>query len=343
MTGKKLLNAKILPALLLMFIFPAIHIAQNVTVSAKLDSTLMVIGGQMDFTIEISQPDNIQLAFPNISDTITKNIEVVRESRPDTTHLDNQRLAITKRYRITSFDSGLHYIPPLRFEYMEGELARRAETQSSALLVVNPFTEVDPSKGFFDIKLPFNLPFLLSELWRFKYWILSILIIGLLAYFGYYFYKKREIPVKEIFFPTKPKEPPHIMALKSLDKIKSEKLWQSGQVKSYYSQLTDTLRRYMEDRYNFPAMEQTTGEIMSALKYQELPDKNLFHKMETVLSTADLAKFAKYEPLPDENDNCLISAYFFVNQTKEEPVPTREALEKELKEASSEDKQEERD
>jgi hypothetical protein len=127
--------------------------------------------------------------------------------------------------------------------------------------------------------------------------------------------------------------------LRELERIKYEKPWQKGQVKLFYSQLTDVLRTYMEDRFSFPAMEQTTHEIITTLKTMDLPDDKLVPKIKGVLETADLAKFAKYEPLPDENDLCLIGAFFFVNQTKQEEIkPTEEAV----KEAMIKEKEESR-
>jgi hypothetical protein len=298
--------------------------AQNVAVSASTDSTLMFIGGQMKFNLEVSQPEGYLVIFPHLTDTITKEIEIVEIHKRDTTVLDNRRLLIRQMYTITSFDSGLHYIPPMRIEYQHDNQMSSAATQSMALLVVNPFAEVDPEKGFFDLKLPFTLPFIITEL--LKYWYLVLLFNLIQAIIGLYivYRQTRKIPVMDFFFKEKPKELPHVHALRELDRIKSEKLWQKGQIKTFYSQLTDTLRHYLEERYRFPAMEQTSGEILKALKRVELPDSKLYGKIEKVLDISDLAKFAKYEPLQDENDHSLISAYFFINQTKEEPVLSAE-------------------
>lgn len=309
--------------------------ANNVVVSAKLDSSLMVIGGQMNLTIEISQPKNIKTIFPDINDTITKDIEVLEITKPDTIFHDDQRLSLTQIYRVTSFDSGLYYIPPMLFEYFDGELAGKATTEPLVLMVINPFEEVDPQKGFFDLKNAFNLSFILSELWPYRYWFFAFYLLLIISGLGVYYYMTREIPLKEVFFPSKPKEPPHITALRSLETIKNEKLWQAGRIKLYHSQLTDTLRKYMEGRYEFPALEQTTSEIMDELRQIELPDKNLYNKMEQVLNIADLAKFAKFEPSPDENESSLINAYFFVNQTKIEELLTPEELRKKASDAGS--------
>jgi len=300
--------------------------AQNISVSASLDSTLMVIGGQMNLTLEVVQPKNLEVAFPLFTDTITTNIEIVEDLKTDTTLLDseNDRITLKKIYIITSFDSGLHYIPPIQFEYMEGETINRASTQSLALMVVNPFENVNPEKGIYDIKEPYNLPFLISELYKYIKWFLLYVLLQVVIILIVHYFINNKKPIKEIFIKEVPKEPAHIIALRELDKIKQEKIWQSGQVKIFYSQLTDALRRYIENRYDFQAMEKTSAEIMHSIKEIEFPNKELYDKLYKILNTSDLAKFAKYEPLSDENDIALKNAYYFVNQTKEEPLENPE-------------------
>ncbi|WP_044115366.1 hypothetical protein [Anaerophaga thermohalophila] len=120
--------------------------AQNFSVSASTDSTLMFIGGQMNLTLEVAQPKDINVAFPQFNDTITGNIEIVEQSEPDTSDLGNNRISIKQIYRITSFDSGLHYIPPIEFELASAELEVRKKTKPIGLMVVNPFEEADPQK-----------------------------------------------------------------------------------------------------------------------------------------------------------------------------------------------------
>jgi hypothetical protein len=296
---------------------------QHVSVSTSLDSTLMFIGGQMNFMIEVVQPADFEVSIPFFPDTITKNIEVVRYSNPDTVR-NGDMLSIARLYRITSFDSGLHYIPPIEVEYKLGEMVEKQESRSLGILVINPFEEVDPQKGFFDIKQPLTLPFTFLEIIGWMNWALLFMLVSSLLVIAIHWWVQKRNPIKEIIFKEKPKAPPHITALRELDRIKSEKIWQKGLIKQYYSQLTDTIRKYMEERFGFYAMEQTTPEILQALKNIELVSKNLQIEMTHILETADLAKFAKFEPLPDENNNCLAEAYNFVNQTKIEQIALTE-------------------
>jgi hypothetical protein len=116
-----------------------------------------------------------------------------------------------------------------------------------------------------------------------------------------------------------------VIALRELEHIKQEKLWQKGEVKTFHSHLTDVLRDYIEDRYGIPAPEQITSEILESLKSVDLSDDKVLVKIQQVLDLADRVKFAKMEPLPDENALALKNAYFFVNQTKyETPQQTEE-------------------
>ena len=123
--------------------------------------------------------------------------------------------------------------------------------------------------------------------------------------------------------PEKPKLPPYEQAIKELDEIKQLKLWQQGKEKEYFTSITDTLRRYLVDRFGVNAMEKTSAEILDRVKSVDeiVP---AYDKLEQVLKLADYVKFAKFRPLPDENDLSLMNAYFFVNQTKP-VVPSSEA------------------
>ncbi|HKL71293.1 MAG TPA: hypothetical protein VJ855_01445, partial [Marinilabiliaceae bacterium] len=93
--------------------------SQTVTATAELDSTLLFIGGQMNLTLEVNQPKDLVVAFPQYADTIITPIEIVGLPKTDTTYNDAS-INIKRVYTITSFDSGLHYIPPIEFQYMDG-------------------------------------------------------------------------------------------------------------------------------------------------------------------------------------------------------------------------------
>jgi hypothetical protein len=122
--------------------------------------------------------------------------------------------------------------------------------------------------------------------------------------------KKKKKPVDEKFLL-----PPHVWALKELDKLNQKKLWQSGEVKSYYSELTDIARTYIELRYKIPAMEKTTDELLSSM-HKGMLKQSLKKEVNEVLVLSDFVKFAKAQPDFIENENSLKIIKDFIDKTK---------------------------
>ena len=312
-------------AMLLLCLFPFTTTnAQNINASATLDSTTILIGGQIDLKLEVSLPNGTMVNFPTFNDTITSNIEIVEKGGIDSLKLDNNRIVLSQIFRITSFDSGLHYIPPIKFEILDGELKKVADTDPLSLMVVNPFKEVDPQKGMFDIKGVQDTPFKLSEILNYIYLFGGIILVIALAIWGFIYFRNRKKGEGSIFIKAKPDEPPHVIALRELDKIKSAKLWENNKVKEFYTSVSNTLRFYIENRYHLPAMEQTSHEILKDIKKNTNIDKPILEQLTQVLELSDLVKFAKFEPLPDEHALSLMNAYFFVDKTKENIIKSLE-------------------
>ncbi|MGM0651141.1 MAG: hypothetical protein ACQES1_11640 [Bacteroidota bacterium] len=178
---------------------------------------------------------------------------------------------------------------------------------------------------------PLNLSEILYYIWNFiknNWWWLTALVILVLAAVYYFFFYKKDKPIFRQ--KVKPPEPAHVIAFRELDRIKSEKLWQKNRVKDYYTDLTDVLRHYLENRYDVKAMEKTSNEISQLLDEKKLMDENLKMKMQDILHRADFVKFAKSMPLPDENNRSLKQAYEIVEATKEMPQEDVELVEAEI-------------
>jgi hypothetical protein len=168
--------------------------------------------------------------------------------------------------------------------------------------------------------------FVLADYAEIFYWIFAACILILLIIY-IIFRKKKQKPI----FPFKKEEkiilPPHVRAIQALDAIKGEKLWQQGKDKEYHSQISDVIRDYIDERFNVNAMEMTSGQILRIL--QGVSDVDLvFNHLKQMLLLSDLVKFAKYDPLPEENELSMMNAYLFVNSTI--PVVVNEENEKEI-------------
>ena len=119
------------------------------------------------------------------------------------------------------------------------------------------------------------------------------------------------------------KDPPHIVALRSLEKTRSQKLWQTGKQKQFYTQVTDALRQYIAARYEVPALEQTSAEMFQDLEDKAI-DPALTDSLKDLFTTADFVKFAKHAATDQENENAIPTAVRFVNETYMKQVEEEE-------------------
>lgn len=301
--------------------------AQKTLIDVNADSTAILIGEQTVLHLSITT-DNGREILPLIPhDTLMRGVEVLLVSMPDTTHIDNNRIILKQDILVTSFDSALYLLPP--FKVIDGP-----DTISSnqiALKVSTIPVDLEHPEEFYDIKAVWKPPFVLSDYYALIYGILFGLF--LICVIGYIIQRIRN---KKPLIPQKAPEPllpPHEQAIKELDSLKVQKLWQQGRNKEYYTLLTDTLRRYLVYRFDVAAQEMTSDEILDAV-YKLSETGPVYSNLKQILKLADLVKFAKLHPLPDENDMSLINAYLFVNQTKLEELLS---LEKENSDEESEE------
>ena len=195
---------------------------------------------------------------------------------------------------------------------MPGDTTKLFVSTTPILLNINTIP-VDTTKAIKDIKAPLKEPITLREII-----IIVSIILGALLIIFIAIYVIRKLRRKEaiINISLKPKVPAHEKALNELEKLRAEKLWQAGKVKEFHSILTDILRVYIEERFETIAMEMTTHEIMTELSVKNIRQDEQLKNLEKVLALADMVKFAKYNPLPDEHDNSLNLAVGFVDKTK---------------------------
>ena len=268
--------------------------------SAKylVDKDSILIGQQIRFTVELN---DIELTndFPVFNDSIVKGIEIIKKLEIDTI-INKDIYSLKQEYVITSWDSGSYYIPPFKFN----------NQISTNALLINVFSVlIDQKAEIKDIKEPLNPEYVLAD---FLVWILIALLLALTIYLFKKFYKKKS-NLKEIK-EVKKIIPPHLLALEELAKIENKELWQSGKIKEYHSEISESLRKYIENRYNFIALELTTYENLDRIK--DNISGEIFNELKKILEVSDLAKFSKSRPTYNENIECIKLSIKFVNQTK---------------------------
>lgn len=296
----------------------------QVTVSASIDSTQILVGEQAKLHLEISMDANQKLRLPILNDTLVTGVEIVDIATPDTQMLnDDKRWLITQDYTLTSFDSAFYYLPPL--EVMVNDQKYRSE--SLALKVYSfPVDTLHPDQ-FYGPKPIQEVPITWNDVSTMVYALILMLLLGAAAiFFVIRFYNNK--PIIKII-KIEPKLPPHQVAMKRIEEIKADKNVQREDPKLYYTELTDVLRSYIEERFGFKALEMTSSEIIEHLL--ELKDKESIKDLKNLFEVADLVKFAKHSPLMNENDMNLVNAVDFINETKVEEDPNAKKEPTEIK------------
>ncbi len=284
------------------------------TVRASVTPDSIAIGDH--FTLEITvEKDVMQVVdFPLFEERkISDQIEILGESPIDTLKHDGRRIEIRKRYKLTTFDEGYYGIGKIPVLWADKNIVDTLFSADSLSLTVTTF-QIDTTKQtIYDIKPVAEAPFSLMEVILYILAYFLILRPIIIAVVSVIILRKRKRGIGKGKY--KPSEPPHVTAIRNLEMLHNQKLWQNNKHKFYYTRLTDILREYLDGRYAIGAMEMTSDEIMSALSEAGIPQK-YYADLESVLRDADLVKFAKYVPDAEANEKAYYDAYYFIENTK---------------------------
>ena len=303
-----------------------LQIAAQVSVEAEIDSVQIFVGQQAHVTLTAHAKDQAKIEFPQFKPTqfITPGVEVLASQELEKKDQDNGFVARSVVYTLTSFDDTLYYLPPMTVK-IDG---KPYQSKSLALKVLTIEVDTTNVEQFFGPKDVQNNPFQWSD-WSLSFWLSVVLLVLLaLCYYLYLRFKDNKPIISRIRIVKRLL--PHQKALKEIEQIKADKMVASENSKEYYTKLTDTLRKYIEERYGFCAMEMTSSEIIEKLTATQ--DESALSELRHLFLTADLVKFAKYSTLINENDQNLVNAIEFINQTKLENVPVEEVVKPQLTE-----------
>lgn len=302
--------------LTILIIAGSLHAAAKVAVEARIDSIEMFIGQQVHVTLSATtQSKEESVIFPTFQpkQMITPGVEVVGMTEMATSETGSGETLSSRVYTLTSFDANLYYLPPFEVK-VDGKVYK---TKSLALKVIGIEVDTTNVDNFFGYKDVQDNPFQWSD-WSLAFW-LSVLML-LIASADYYLYLRLR-DNKPIISHLKVVKRllPHQKAMKAIEQIKAERMVTSENQKEYYTKLTETLRKYIQERYGFNAMEMVSSEIIERLTAMQ--DQAALDELRMLFQTADLVKFAKYSTLINENDMNLVKAIQFINSTKvEQPV-----------------------
>ena len=301
---------------LFFILFANVSFSQQVT--AVIDTTSIQIGEELKLKLSV-EVDTIDLVvFPEAKSLGL--MEVIESYKIDTLK-NKKKYILNKEYGLTQFDSGHYTIPQQKIiinskSFITDSLLVEVrdvavDTTKQKLFDIKPVIEVEkPSEGF--------------PMWI-AYVVLGLLLLGVLLYFLFFRKTKAERAAENKLAPFEE-------AIQHLAQLDTEGLLAANEYKKYYSELTDVLKKYLDEKVYDNALESTSDELIAQLELLrdsgKLPiSKEAIAELSSVLKTSDLVKFAKSQP--DEGtarvDRNTIEK--MLHETKQAiPEPTEEEL-----------------
>ena len=272
------------------------------TFSIELDKDSILIGDHFTLNMTLELNEGEMGYFPQLVDSAMTFDSI--QAYP----VDTIANGIQQKIVLTQFEAGIYEISQLPALVQRSNGTLDTLKSNTAMLYVGGI-DVDTTQAFKPIKTVKSISFPWKDFFKkLALWLIPILVI--LALIVWYILRKKNVKL----FKEKPKTPLDYYheAIDQLQTLENKKLWQNDQVKEYYLGLSEILREYLEGRFGIQAMESTTDEINDTLILQD----KLKLKLREVLAQADLAKFAKFKPLGDENIRLMKQAKDFVRHTK---------------------------
>lgn len=294
--------------------------AQQLHLNAQLDSSHIVIGDQLRLRLSVSAPAVRNISIQRTDNWKLHNCEIV-SSKTVSSSFKNDQKVYSQEIILTSFDTGVATIEPILVFESDTLPAGFSDPIS---FHVDSFPQfVDTALCFKDIKLPLDgqdidIEPAAKEPIRWGRIIAVILLVmtalgaaiyAICKYLVPYIRRRRDEAAKAIL-----KENAGVVAIRDLKELKMKKLWQKGQVKDYYSEISMILRTYMDHQWNINAKEMVTDEIMAAIDDLELSSE-LNEELHGFLRLSDLVKYAKELPEIEKHEASLKNAYHFVRAT----------------------------
>ena len=296
-----------------MSLFGGPCVAQNVFLNRHATADTIVVGQPFDYQLSLTIPKDYYVEWKQFGDTLSKSIDVIETGDVITTPLSNSdNVRMTQDLKLTSFDTGYVYVPPIDIKYsktLTDSVRRTLYTDEYELFVTT--VAVDTTEAFRPIKDVIRQGITAKEAFS----LLGIIIIlAGIVYLIIYLSKHKKDKEVVVVEKKKPTIPAIVTARAKLSEMRDKELWNSLKTKDYYTDLTDIAREYLEGQFSIDAVEMTTDEILQAVHTLNI-NEIAKSKLHDTLITADLVKFAKANPSKDEKEQSFKDIDYFVEDS----------------------------
>ncbi|NLF25776.1 MAG: hypothetical protein GX589_09010 [Deltaproteobacteria bacterium] len=257
---------------------------------------------QEHLQLEVQAPEDYEVSFPDLGSALGE-FKVADYTSPPPRLGQAGMLVHQRNYLLEPFLAGEYKVPALVVIFRQSGQEQSLSSEELSVKVVSVLEEGDGELALKEIDAPLLMP---RELrW---WWWLVLVVAG--ALFVWWRRKRKEMHL------TVEKIPAHQIAYNALNALLQSRLVEQGRVCEFYQELSNILRRYIEDRFGLRAPERTTEEFMADLACLDSPIASHKPLLKDFLRHCDLVKFAKYAPAEGEIQSALGACRKFISETE---------------------------
>lgn len=289
------------------------------SVSFDLEPREITVGDQIEMVLRLRAPADASIIWPGPEQLSPAEIISMDTLRP----AGDER---SVRYILSVFETGRIDLPDLPILISQEDAVDTVWVDPGTVEVISVLEPADSLADIRDVHPPVALALTFKEILPYLIVVLAVLILATAAYLMWRKWRKKRGEIPEW---TPPPRPAHETALRRLEDLRLKRLWQNGYSKEFHSELTEIIKEYIGDRFEFIAPEMTTEDLFACRKRWS-SDEESFLLVRRILTCADLVKFARFKPDPRENDRCLDSGFQYVEATqkREETINITDHVEK---------------
>ncbi len=270
-----------------------------VSVSTKITPDTFTIGDIATYEIIVQHDPDIEPSPPDIEPP--KGLDLIEQGQEKPNKVNGQTIS-KYWYKLRVDDTGKLTIPSTQVNFIAPDRKQSGKQIQGTILAPEVGLEVQSlldmpgnQDGIRDIKPleEYPLPWL-SYFWQ----ALAVITFSGLLYYLWRRWKSR--PMSLNIPAPNPELTPEQQAFKELEVLKNKGWLKIGRTQDYFFELSEIFRRYLENRYRFPAQEWTTEEITAHFKHFTSLSESLKLKARSILKHTDRVKFAKAEHAEDE-------------------------------------------
>ena len=289
----------------------------------------VLIADQFKYGFKLEDTKDVEgLTLQDFSQICNDTLVLVRGWQTDTVSTKKQLkegiIDVEWWITVAPFEEGRYELPDI---YVVKHTADKSDTlcfSAPELLEVKTMPVDTATYVPHDIKGQITYPVTLKEVLPYVgggiagLWLITAIVV-LIVYFS-----KRKKKAEEH------KDPAHIVALRKLDKYRSDKYWVPEKQKAFYSGITGAVKEYIDERFEIDAPEMTTAELFDALQGRTELTPELYEKMKELFERADFVKFAKYVADDAQNAEALPLCVRFVTSTYQAEIEEEAQAEKDV-------------